>query len=50
MENSTRPDILPWPNHQEVVDGVVPVEAVSQDPYEFADTDDDLEFEMGGLA
>lgn len=32
----------PWPNQTPVVDGVVPVEEVPQDPDLFADDTDDL--------
>lgn len=35
----------PWPNQMPVVDGLVPVEEVSQDPDLFADDDTDLEMD-----
>lgn len=40
------PPPTPWPNETTVVDGVVPVEEISQDPTLFDDEDsDDLEME-----
>ena len=37
-----------WPNQEEVVDGVVPTDEVSQDPTLFdGDEDEDLEMEDG---
>jgi hypothetical protein len=35
-----------WPNQQEVVDGVTPVEEVSQDPDLFTGDDVDTDLEM----
>lgn len=35
----------PWPNQTPVVEGLVPVEEVSQDPDLFSDDDTDLEMD-----
>jgi hypothetical protein len=46
MTDNTIPDIQ-WPNQNEVVDGVVPVNEVSQDPKAFEHlSDEELEREM----
>lgn len=37
--------MTPWPNKSEVVDGVVPVNEVPQDPDLFKDDDLDLEMD-----
>lgn len=37
----------PWPNQEPVVDGVVPVEDVPQDPDFLSEEDEDLDVEMG---
>jgi hypothetical protein len=40
-------EITPWPNQEEILDGVVPVEEVSQDPDLFDDDDaDEIDLEM----
>ena len=31
----------PWPNQEEVVDGVIPTEEISQDPHLFDDLPED---------
>jgi hypothetical protein len=37
-----------WPNQQEIIDGVVPTDEVSQDPNLFADYTDHTAVEMEG--
>lgn len=37
---------IPWPNQQEVIDGVVPVDEVSQDPTLFDEDRIDADMEM----
>lgn len=35
--------VIPWPNKRDVVDGVVPLDEVPQDPNIFDDEDLDIE-------